>query len=119
MLKEIYAIPNSEKRYKDNVMELSNELDVIIQQVDMLLFTNQGDVLLLPDFGCNLEKYLFETSYNETVIKSVILNQIRKYIYLTGTYSVDVDVSFIKWDYNVAMVVDLTIDSKKVASYLV
>ena len=26
MLKEIYAIPNVEKRYKDNVVELTNEL---------------------------------------------------------------------------------------------
>lgn len=119
MLKEIYAIPNGEKRYRNDVMELSSELDVIIQQVDLLLFTNKGDVLLMPDFGCNLEQYLFETSYNESVIKSIIMEQINNYIYLKGTYSVDVDVSFIKWDFNVAMLVDLTINNKKVASYLV
>lgn len=119
MLKDLYAIPNNEKRYRDDVVELSNELDVIIQQVDLLLFTNKGDVLLLPDFGCNLEQYLFETSYNEAVIKSVIMNQINTFIYMRGTYKVDVDVSFIKWDFNVAMVVDLTINNKKVASYLV
>lgn len=119
MLKEIYAIPNGEKRYRNDVMELSSELDVIIQQVDLLLFTNKGDVLLMPDFGCNLEQYLFETTYNESVIKSIIMEQINNYIYLKGTYSVDVDVSFIKWDFNVAMLVDLTINNKKVASYLV
>lgn len=119
MLKELYAIPNSETRYKENVMELSNELDVIIQQIDLLLFTNKGDVLMLPEFGCDLEKYLFETSYNESVIKSVIMTQINDFIYLKGTYTVDVDVSFIKWDFNVAMVVDLKINNKKVASYLV
>lgn len=119
MLKDIYAIPNGEKRYKNNVMELTSELDVIIQQVDLLLFTNKGDVLLMPDFGCNLEQYLFETSFNEKIIKSMILEQINNYIYLRGTYTVDVDVSFIKWDFNVAMVVDLTINNKKVATYLV
>ena len=119
MLKELYAIPNGETRYKDNVMELTSELDVIIQQVDLLLFTNKGDVLMMPDFGCNLEQYLFETSFNESVIKSIIMDQINKYIFLRGTYTVDVDVSFIKWEYNVAMVVDLTINNKKVASYLV
>lgn len=119
MLKDIYAIPNGEKRYKNDVMELTSELDVIIQQVDLLLFTNKGDVLLMPDFGCNLEQYLFETSFNEKIIKSIILEQINNYIYLRGTYTVDVDVSFIKWDFNVAMVVDLTINNKKVATYLV
>ena len=119
MLKEIYSIPNGETRYKKDVMELTSELDVIIQQVDLLLFTNKGDVLMMPEFGCNLEQYLFETSFNESVIKSIIMNQINTFIYLKGTYTVDVDVSFIKWDFNVAMVVDLKINSKKVASYLI
>ena len=73
MLKEIYSIPNGETRYKKDVMELTSELDVIIQQVDLLLFTNKGDVLMMPEFGCNLEQYLFETSFNESVIKSIII----------------------------------------------
>lgn len=119
MLKEIYAIPSGEKRYRNDVVELSNELDVIIQQVDLLLFTNKGEVLLMPDFGCNLEQYLFETSYNESMIKSIIMNQIQNFIYLKGTYSVDVDVSFVKWDFNVAMVIDLKINNKVISSYVV
>ena len=31
MLRDIYAIPNSESRYKPNVVELNNELDEIIE----------------------------------------------------------------------------------------
>ena len=118
-LKEIYCIPSSESRYKSNVIEITDELDAIIQQVDLLLFTNKGDVLLMPEFGCNLEQYLFETSWSETSIKEMILDQIRTYIYLDGKIQVDVNVSFVKWDYNVAMLVDLIINNKKTASYLV
>ena len=119
MLKDIYAIPEEEPRYKDNVLEITGELDEIIQQVDMILFTNKGDVLCMPEFGCNLERYLFDTTYNEQLIKNIIMTQIRNFIYLDGSYNVDVDVNFLKWDYNVAMVVDLNINNKKVASYLV
>lgn len=119
MLRDIYAIPEEEPRYKDNVLEITGELDEIIQQVDMILFTNKGDVLCMPDFGCNLGRYLFDTTYNEQLIKQIIMSQIRSFIYLDGSYNVDVDVSFIKWDFNVAMVVDLNINNKKVASYLV
>lgn len=119
MLKELYCIPNGEKRFDEKAVELTNELDVIIQQVDLLLFTKKGDVLMFPDFGCNLEEYLFETSYNERAVKSIIEEQIRNYIYTKGSYSVTVDVKFIKWDYNVAMLVDLKIDNKKVTSYIV
>jgi hypothetical protein len=38
---------------------------------------------------------------------------------LDGKYRVEVDVEFIKWEFNVAMTVDLKINGKKVSSYLV
>lgn len=119
MLKDIYAIPQEEPRYKDNVLEITGELDEIIQQVDMILFTNKGDVLCMPEFGCNLGRYLFETTFNEEHVKEIVMEQIRNYIYLDGSYNVDVDVKFVKWDFNVAMVVDLYINNKRLSSYLV
>ena len=119
MLRDIYAIPEEEPRYKEGILEITGELDEIIQQVDMILFTNKGDVLCMPEFGCNLGKYLFETTYNEQYIKQVIMEQIRSFIYLEGSYNVDVDVQFVKWDLNVAMIVDLIINNKKISSYLV
>ena len=119
MLKDIYAIPNVESRYKQGVLEVNNELDEIIQQVDCLLFTRKGEVLMLPDFGCDLHKYFFDTAWNKNAIKYMIESQIKKYIYLDGKYSVSVNVEFIKWEYNVGMIVDLIIDGQKVSSYLV
>lgn len=119
MLRDIYAIPEEEPRFKEDAIEITGELDEIIQQVDMILFTNKGDVLCMPEFGCNLGRYLFDTTFNETLIKQIIMNQINSFIYLDGSYTVDVDVNFVKWDFNVAMIVDLNINNKKVASYLV
>lgn len=112
MLKDIYAIPEEEPRYKANILEISNELDEIIQQVDMILFTKKGEVLCMPEFGCNLEQYLFDTTYNKTQIKNIIMEQINNFIYLDGSYKIDVDVNFVKWKYNVAMIVDLNIIDK-------
>ena len=119
MLRDIYAIPNSEGRYKPGVVEVNNELDEIIQQVDCLLFTRKGEVLMMPDFGCDLHKYLFDTNWNKSAIKHMIESQINTYIYLDGRYKVSVDVEFVKWDYNVGMIVDLIINGKKMSSYLV
>lgn len=112
MLKDIYVIPEEEPRYKNNILEISNELDEIIQQVDMILFTKKGEVLCMPEFGCNLEQYLFDTTYNKTQIKNIIMEQINNFIYLDGSYKIDVDVNFVKWKYNVAMVIDLNIINK-------
>ena len=119
MLREKYELPDELMRFKENTLELSNELDEIIQQVDLLLFTRKGDVLCMPEFGCDLEMYLFETEYNEVAIKQIIWQQINTFIYLDGTYTVDINVEFVEWDFNVAMVVDLLINNKKVSSYLI
>lgn len=119
MLREIYAIPENESRYKPDVLEINNELDTIIQQVDMILFTKPGDVLMMPEFGLNLEEYLFETQWNEDIIRNKILSQINSFVYMQGVYNVNVDVKFVEWNYNVAMIVDLIINNKKIASYLV
>jgi phage baseplate assembly protein W len=119
MLRDIYAIPNNESRYKPNVLEVNNELDSIIQQVDCLLFTRKGEVLMMPDFGCDLHKYFFDTTLNKTAIKNMVENQIKTYVYLDGKYKVDIEIDFVKWEYNVAMIVDLIINGKKMSSYLV
>ena len=119
MLRDIYAIPNAEGRYKPGVLEVNNELDEIIQQVDCLLFTRKGEVLMLPEFGCDLHKCFFETTLNKNAIKFMIESQINSYIYLDGKYSVNIEIEFVKWDYNVGMIVDLIINGKKMSSYLV
>ena len=119
MLRDIYAIPNAESRYKPGILEVNNELDDIIQQVDCLLFTRKGEVLMMPDFGCDLHKYLFETTWNKNAIQHMIETQINTYIYLDGTYKVRVNVEFVKWEYNVGMIVDLIINGRKMSSYLV
>lgn len=119
MLRDIYAIPNAESRYKDGVMEINNELDEILQQVDCLLFTRKGEVLMSPDFGCDLHKYFFDTTWNKAAIEHMIKSQINTYIYLDGKYRVDVVVEFIKWEFNVGMIVDLIINGRKISSYLV
>lgn len=118
MLKDIYCIAEGEPRYNSEILEVSDELTEVIQQIDMILFTSKGSVLCMPEFGCDLEKYLFETSWNEQVIKNIIKTQIGNFIY-PGNYDVDATVKFVQWDRNVAMVVDITIDGTKVASYLV
>ena len=119
MLRDIYAIPNSESRYKPGVLEVRNELDEILQQIDCLLFTKKGEVLMMPDFGCDLHKYFFDTTWNKTTIQYIIESQINKYVYLDGKYKVNVEIEFVQWDYNVSMIVDVIINGKKMSSYLV
>jgi len=55
-------------------------IEFIVQKLEMLLFTNKGDVLDDPDFGINLEYYLWSTNVPVDKIRSDIINQINIYI---------------------------------------
>ena len=53
---------------------------VIVQKYEMLIFTNKGDLLGDPDFGCDLQRLLFETRISDTGVESIISEQIDRYI---------------------------------------
>jgi phage baseplate assembly protein W len=64
----------STKVIEDNIIE------VIIQKLEMILFTRKGSVIGDSDFGCDIEFYLWQTRVPANIIKKNIQDQIIKYI---------------------------------------
>lgn len=67
---------------------------VIVQKYEMLIFTNKGDLLGDPDFGCDLQRLLFETGISDTGVKGLIIDQIDKYIPEISGINYQLDVVF-------------------------
>jgi phage baseplate assembly protein W len=101
---------NSYKVIEDNIIE------VIIQKLEMILFTKTGDVFGQPNLGCDIEFYLWQTRVPATKIKSIINDQIGEYVPELNNleYSMDINlymgtiperdimyINFIINDYNV------------------
>ncbi len=55
-------------------------IEFVVQKLENLLFTNKGDLLGDPDFGANLEYYLWTTNVPVAKIEAEIKNQITQYI---------------------------------------
>lgn len=55
-------------------------ISVIIQKYEMILFTNKGELLGDPNFGCDLPVLLFETALAADAIEADIRAQISDYI---------------------------------------
>ena len=68
MIKEIY-LRNYNDPYYTNVLEHSNDTESIIQQVKMILGTENGQVLGDFDFGVNLKKLVFQTTFPKEKIE--------------------------------------------------
>ena len=53
---------------------------VIVQKLEMVLFTNRGDLFGEQNLGCNLEYFLWETKVPVADIKNIVEEQIDYYI---------------------------------------
>ena len=80
MLKEIYLRDPSDPLYSADILEHSSELENLLGQIRMLLYTKQGDVMGSYDFGFNLEDSLFLFNLNEAELKQRLLSAINAYL---------------------------------------
>lgn len=79
-INDIYIKDPKNKGYLDNKVESTTFLDTVIGKIYVILMTNKGDVLGDPDFGADIPKYLWKTSFPASTIESNIKEQFMKYI---------------------------------------
>lgn len=65
----------------------------IKQDLKMLVLTNPGERMMIPDYGVGIRKFLFSQDDNdiEEEIKSAISNQVQKYMSFIKISSVDIN----------------------------
>lgn len=78
-LRDFYTREGDDIKFQEGRLEISDDLESAIQQIKMTLFTNKGDVLGEPEFGLDIEKYLFEYSIDSESIAKDATMQINKY----------------------------------------
>lgn len=93
---------------------------VIIQKYEMLLFTNKGDLLGDSNFGCDLQKLLFETRISRNGVRNIIVDQIDLYIteIKDVKYILDVEFSTDPENFQEVMEINFTIADYQVYSFV-
>lgn len=107
-------------RFTINKIITDDIIRVIVQKYEMIIFTNKGELLGDPDFGCDLEKLLFETKISAFAVKKIINQQIATYINeLTSTnYTLDVTFEEDPENYQDIMIVKFTIADYEVLAII-
>jgi hypothetical protein len=112
---DVYLRLPSDPNYNSNFVEVEDDVSNFVQQIEMILTTVPGEVLGSPDFGVNLEGYLWNSYVTSGSIKSDIMTQIRKYcVYNQAGIPFSVQVNFIKGDIIDGIVIDILIDGRKI-----
>ena len=93
---------------------------VIIQKYEMLLFTNKGELLGDSNFGCDLQRLLFETRIAKSGVRTIIIDQINEYIpeIQNVNYIIDVEFSTDPENFQEVMEINFTIADYEVYSFI-
>ena len=116
---EFYIKNIGDPKYQSDKLQQDNEISMLLTQIETVLFTRQGDVLGNPDFGANLEDYVYEFQYNTYQIKTIVTRQISRYVPLASKYNVQVDVDFSEESDRYVMFLDITVDASVKMSILI
>jgi hypothetical protein len=113
MLKEIYMRDPNDPLYTPGVLEQSSEIENLLGQIRMVMFTKPGDVIGAFDFGYNLEDnlYLFDVSTEE--LQTKLVEAIYYYCPDASKYGVEVKAQFFKGSIRDACLLDIYIDGTK------
>ena len=92
---------------------------VIVQKVEMILFSSKGELLGDYDFGSDLQRLLFETKVSADFVKKEIVEQFMRYIPELDSIAYSLDVSFSEHptEYYDMLFVDFQIRDYEVNAY--
>jgi hypothetical protein len=107
--KDFYIKGPDSVKYVVNKMIESDVINVIVQKLEMLLFTRTGEVYGQPTFGADLEYYLWQTSVSVKDLRSLIVSQITTYIPELDTMGYSLDINVYEGTVQDILVLDFTI----------
>lgn len=101
-------------RYNYNNITENRPIEVLLQKLENILQSNKGDVFGDPDYGCNLEHYLWRTDAPKESIRRTIYEQVNKYIAELFNYGFEATVELYEGTYRDIMYVNITVQDNTV-----
>lgn len=104
--------------YNENLIFTDTKTEMIVNKIEMVLFTNKGDFIGDPDFGCDLEFFLWQTRVSATKIDSVIRDQFTKYIPELDNIGYELNVSIMQGEIRDILIIDITLNDQTIQAIL-
>lgn len=93
-LKDFYIRWKGHPKYDARKLFQDDILEMVVQKLEMLLFTNEGAVLGDEECGLSLEFYLWKTNISNHNFKMLIIEQINMYIPELNTIGYTLNLDF-------------------------
>lgn len=109
---ELYIKYPTDPNYDETQVQTNSEIEMLITQIQTILFTNKREVMGQPNFGCSLEELVYDFGLNEHDLRSRITDQINHYCPLATKYNIATDIMFMRGEVRDIAYIDITIDSR-------
>ena len=116
---EFYTRNDNVQYYIADLLEVSDEVSQLVLQIETCLFTTSKQVLGQPDFGTNLENYVFTFNKTGGEIQTKLTTQIYNYCPLASKYQVRVDVDFVKDAFRDVCFIDVVILDQRIIQVVI
>jgi hypothetical protein len=116
--KDVYVRWPGHPKYNSRKIIEDDLVEVIVQKLEMILFTNANEVYGDSSFGASLEYYLWETNLSNTNLKSIIIEQVNNYVPEIMTLGYTFDLKLYEGTLRDIMVLDFVIKGYNVAFVL-
>lgn len=118
-ISEIYCRSFDDPYYDNLVMDTKTEIEALLSKVRLILSTRKGDLLADPDFGVDLEQYIFETNVDVGSIRKDVEEQFAKYIPESTRFDISVKAGLIQNDIRNNVIVDILINKEKILGFVI
>ena len=108
--RDFYIKYEGHPRFHSNRIVEDDVIEVIVQKLEMILFTTKGSLVGNIDLGCDLEFYLWSTKVPVTEIKNNVITQINRYIPEMNDIGYEFDVKIMEGTYRDILYLDFTIN---------
>lgn len=79
-IRDFYMRTEEDPRFRKDQIEVYDSIEACVNQVKMTLLTRKGEVLGEPNFGIDLEQYLFEFELNPSSLSDDAYSQVSTYV---------------------------------------
>lgn len=113
---DFYILSDEHPRFNfDKIIE-EKEILIIIDKIELLLFTNKGDFIADLDFGCDIELMLWKTRVDNETLLNVIKYQISTYVPEISNYAWRVELDFVEGVYDDILMINIYIEDYNITS---
>lgn len=111
---EIYNMSPSSPNYDSTILDISDEIQIYVQQIINLLHGSTGSVMGALDMPIDLEHFVYETGVDSKHIENIILDKLRAYAEIPfNKFPTSVSVKFMNGNVRDICMIDISINNSR------